>query len=82
MIEQWVFRTIIAFISIQVINFVFSKYLKIFLKSKNQKPVGTFRAILNSILLSMIPIVRWIMVLILIIGVLLGMNTKIKEGDE
>ncbi len=80
MIEQWLFKTIMAFISIQIIQLVFRKYLVILLKSKNKKPTGTFKALLNSLLLSMLPVLRWFFVGILIFGVFLGMYYEDKEN--
>ncbi len=69
-----------AFVSIQIIQLVFGKYLVILLKSKNKKPIGTFKALLNSLLLSMLPVLRWFFVGILIFGVFLGMYYEDEEN--
>ncbi len=80
MIEQWLFKTIMAFISIQIIQLVFGKYLAILLKRQNAKSIGTFKALLNSLLLSMLPVLRWLFVGIEVIGVFLGMYYEDKEN--
>ena len=80
MIEQWIYKTIIAFLSIQIIQIVFGKYLVILMKSRNAKPIGTFRALLNSILLSMLPVLRWFFVGVLLLGAFMGMS--IGGNDE
>lgn len=78
--EMWLYKTIMAFMSIQAIQLAFGEYIIALLKNQNKKPIGTPKALLNCALLSMIPVIRWLLVAIMIIGV--GMGMIIKEREE
>lgn len=69
MITQWIYKTLIAFISVRILKFVFNDLLEIY-KFDNSKSISKLRAIINTILLSMIPCIRWIMVVMVFFLVL------------
>lgn len=79
--EEWVYKTIISFISFQILSFVFKDYIKLaithYQKNDSKKP-GKIKGTLNCLLTCMIPIVRWIIVIFVIILIITG----IREDNE
>lgn len=82
MINEWLYKTAIAFISMNALKIVFKDYIrrciKRYGKDKNHG-VGFIRSQINTILTAMIPIVRWIMVILLIICIIAGTNIDGKD---
>lgn len=68
--ESWLYKTIIAFISIQALGFVFGDFLKVWNK-KDVKQIGKIRTMVNGLLVSMIPFARWVFVGLVLFIILL-----------
>lgn len=83
MINEWLYKTAIAFISMNALKIVFKDYIyrciKKYGKDKNYG-VGFIRSQINTLLIAMIPIVRWIMVILVIICIIAGI--AIDDGSD
>lgn len=80
--EQWLYKTIITFASMEILKFVFKDFIKkaiIKYRSKNSKSVSFVRGTINTLLLAMIPIIRWVMIVFEIITIWVGV--AINEED-
>lgn len=62
--ETWLYKTLIAFLSIRILNIVFKNSITKAFKKTNKTGVGTIKATINSLLIAMIPVLRWIFVLL------------------
>lgn len=83
--EIWLYKTIIAFISMNALKIVFKdfihRYIKKHSKDKNYG-VGFIRSQINTLLTAMIPVVRWIMVILVIICIIGGTTIDGKNDKE
>lgn len=81
--EEWIFKTIIAFLSIQILQIVFGKYIGYAFKKTNAHGSG-FKGFINSILVSMIPFLRWVFVGLMVIVIVSGiiLMSEDKKNDE
>lgn len=62
--EIWLYKTLIAFISIQALKIVFKSQIKKAFKRCNTNGVGFVKGTINCLLVSMIPVMRWLFVLL------------------
>lgn len=74
--ETWIYKTIVAFLSIQILQIVFKDYIKKALKKTNTNGAGFVKGTINSLLVSMIPFLRWIFVSLFVLVIIAGANIK------
>ncbi len=74
--EIWMYKTLMAFLSLQILQIVFGKYLKKLLKKYNAHGAGFIKGTINSLLVSMIPFFRWVFVSIIVIGIFMGASIQ------
>lgn len=74
--ETWTYKTIVAFLSIQILQIVFKDHIKKVLKKTNANGVGFVKGTINSLLVSMIPFLRWIFVSLFVLVIIAGANIK------
>lgn len=82
MIEEYIFKTIISFISLNAVIYMTKEnWLKI-----NLKKNGFIKAMMGRLSFCLIPVIRWIfIILILIVGIALSDNEfaeKVKGGSR
>ena len=79
MIEEYIFKTIISFISLNVVCLMTKEnYFKL-----NVKRRGFIKRIINRLLPCLIPVFRWICIaIILIVGIALGDDDYAKRIKE
>lgn len=86
MFEQWLYKTIIAFISVNALKIVFKdliyKCIKNYSKKEEKYGVGFIKSQINTLLTAMIPIVRWIMVVLIIICIIGGTIEPKEKSDK
>lgn len=83
--EEWIFKTVIAFLSIQILQIVFGKYIGYAFKKCNEKGVGHIKGTINALLVSMIPVLRWIFVSLIVIVIFSGiilMDNRNKDDKD
>lgn len=84
--EEWIFKTVIAFLSIQILQIVFGKYIGYAFKNCNEKGVGHIKGTINALLVSMIPFLRWIfvglIVIVIVDGIILINDDKKDDKDK
>lgn len=84
--QEWLYKTIIAFISINGLEFVFAPFLKVWDKKEDGiKKTTKIRAFINSLIVSMIPFIRWLfvgMILFLVIMAPIYKEELKKEGKK
>lgn len=83
--ETWVYKTIIAFISMNALKIVFKVLIvKCFKKygKRNKKSVGFIKSQINTLLTAMIPFVRWIMLILIIICIIAGSINLEEKSDK
>lgn len=80
--EQWIYKTIIAFLSIQILQIVFKKHIVKAFKKCNTNGVGFIRGLCNSLLVSMIPFFRWVFVALIVIVVIAGASIEEEKNEE
>lgn len=82
--EIWLYKTIIAFISINALKIVFKDLIvKCFKKygKRNTEGVGFIKSQINTLLTAMIPVVRWIILILIIICIIVG-NINLEEKSD
>ena len=84
MIKEYIFKTIISFISLNAIMHITKdNWYKL-----NPKRNGVIKRMFNRLLFCLIPVVRWIfIIIILVIGIALGSDNFVNElkskiGDD
>ena len=82
MLEEYIFKTIISFISINAVFYMTKEnWLKL-----NPKRNGFIKVIFNRLFFCLIPVVRWLwVVLVLILGIALGNDEfveKVKKENK
>lgn len=80
--EEWIYKTVIAFLSIQALQIVFKEPIKYIFKKNNAKGVGFIRGTINSLLVSMIPFLRWVFVGLVVIVTFAGTYIKRQNKEE
>lgn len=78
--EAWAYKTIIAFLSIQILQIVFKNFIRKAFKKCNAKGVGFTKGTINSLLVSMIPFFRWVFVSLVVLVIFAG--AFIEEDDK
>lgn len=79
MLEEYIFKTIISFISLNAVSYLTKEnWLKL-----NPKRNGFIKVIFNRLVFCLIPVVRWVwVVLFLIFGIALGNDEFAKKVIE
>lgn len=79
MLEEYIFKTIISFISINAVFYMTKEnWVKL-----NPKRNGFIKVIFNRLVFCLIPVVRWVwVVLVLILGIALGNDDFAKKVRE
>lgn len=79
MLEEYVFKTVISFISLNAVFYMTKEnWLKL-----NPKRNGFIKVIFNRLVFCLIPVVRWVwVVLALILGIALGNDEFAKKFRE
>lgn len=72
--EQWIYKTIIAFLSITILKTLFKEQIVKAVKkySKSEVNNGFIKATINTLLLSMIPFLRWVFMVFVLIAIFTG----------
>lgn len=70
--ETWLYKTLMAFISIQILEVVFRSQIKKVFRKNNTNGVGFVKGTVNCLLISMIPVMRWVFVSLVVIAIFAG----------